>query len=282
MVSAQAQATNAEHEDEYEVLRSFFKWTRTQGRAPLDRNDQSVGNLYPSRYAMSPQSSISAKERTIMTPISSKKRPIATRIFRTIVYVVVVAVLVFVGWQAYRDEVTKEAISGWWSSSAAWVSFLQHQFPIGAKAGAATGPRSLDPAAPVVAPTSAEATESNKLSHEIQQQLQTMASDLAVVQRTVEQLANKQDQMAAVVQRTVEQLANKQDQMAEEITSLRVAEQNASKTASSIAQTLIRIQRSNAQNVVRSERGQQSSSAPSVVSQSVGTNTPGANTLPAQ
>jgi len=260
VVSALAQSTNAEHEDEYEVLRSFFKWTRTQGRAPLDRNDQSVGNLYPSRYAMSPQSSISAKERTIMTPISSKKRPIATRIFRTIVYVLVVAVLVFVGWQAYRDEVTKEAISGWWSSSAAWVSFLQHQFPIGAKAGAATGPRSLDPAAPVVA----EATESNKLSHEIQQQLQTIASDLAVVQRTVEQLANKQEQMA------------------EEIASLRVAEQNASKTASSIAQTLNRIRRSNAQNVVRSERGQQSSSAPSVASQSVGTNTPGANTPPAQ
>jgi hypothetical protein len=264
MVSAQAQATNAEHEDEYEVLRSFFKWTRTQGGAPLDRNNQSVGNLYPSRYAMSPQSSISAKEQTIMTPISSKKRPIATRIFRTTVYVVVVAVLVFVGWQAYRDEVTKETIGGWWSSSAAWVSFLQHQSPIGAKAGAATGPRSLDPAAPVVAPTSAEATESNKLSHEIQQQLQTIASDLAVVQRTVEQLANKQDQMA------------------EEIASLRVAEQNASKTASSIAQTLNRIQRSNAQNVVRSERGQQSSSAPSVASQSVGTNTPGTNTPPAQ
>jgi two-component sensor histidine kinase len=263
MVSAQAQATNAEHEDEYEVLRSFFEWTRTQSGAPLDQNGQSAGNLYPSRDAMSPQLSISAKERTIMTPISSKKRPIATRIFRTIVYVVVIAVLVFVGWQAYRDEVTKEAISGWWSSSAAWVSFLQHQFPVGAKAGAATGPRSLDPAAPVVAP-SAEATESNKLSHEIQQQLQTIASDLAVVQRTVEQLANKQDQMA------------------EEITSLRVAEQNASKTASSIAQTLIRIQRSNAQNVVRSERGQQSSSAPSVVSQSVGTNTPVANTPPAQ
>jgi hypothetical protein len=277
MVSAQAQATNAEHEDEYEVLRSFFKWTRTLGGAPLDRNDQSAGNLRPPRYARSPQLSISAKERTIMTPISSKKRPIATRIFRTIVYVVVVAVLVFVGWQANRDEVTKEAISGWWSSSAAWVSFL-----IGAKAGAATGPRLLDPTAPVVAPTSAEATESNQLSHEIQQQLQTIASDLAIVQRTVEQLANKQDQMAAVVQRTVEQLANKQDQMAEEIASLRVTEQNASKTASSIAQTLIRIQRSNAQNVVRSERGQQSSSAPSVVSQSVGTNTPGANTPPAQ
>jgi hypothetical protein len=239
MVSAQAQATNAEHEDEYDVLRSFFNWRRTQAEAPLNQNDQP--NLQPSRYSRSPQLSI----------------------FRTIVYGVIVAVVAFGGLQAYRNETTKETISAWWGSSAAWVSFLQQQYPVGAKAGAATSPRSLDPTASAITPTP-EATEASKLSHEIQQQLQTIASDLAVVRRTVEQLANKQDQMA------------------QEISSVQAAQQNAIKATSSIAQTLTRIQRNNAQNVIRSERAQQSSSAPSVVSQSVGTNTTGANAPPAQ
>lgn len=236
MVSAQAQATNAEHEDEYDVLRSFFNWKRTQDEAPLNQKDKA--NLHPSR---SPQFAIP----------------------RTMVCGIIVVVAAFGGLQAYRNEATKEAISAWRGSSAAWVSFLlQQQSPIGAKAGAATSPESLLTAS-AITPTP-EATEARKLSHEILQQLQTITGDLAVVRRTVEQLANKQDQMA------------------QEISSVQAAQQNAIKTASSIAQTLTRIQRNNAQNTQRSERAQQPSSAPSVVSQSVGTNTPGANAPPAQ
>jgi len=234
MVSAQAQTTSAEHEDEYDVLRSFFNWTRTQNEALLNRNDQR--NLHPSKNSKSPKLSI----------------------FRTIVYGVVVAVVAFGGLQAYRNEATKEAISAWWGSSAAWVSFLQQQSSIGAKAGAAPNPRSLDPTASAITPPP-EAAEASKLSHEIQQQLQTIASDLAVVRRTVEQLTNKQDQMA------------------QEISLVQAGQQNAIKTTSSIAQTLIRIQRNNVQNALRSERTQQSSSAPSVASQSVGTNASGTN-----
>jgi len=237
MVSAQAQTTSTEHEDEYDVLRSFFNWRRTQNKAPLNRNDQP--NLHSSRNSSSPQLSI----------------------FRTIAYAVVAAVAAFGGLQAYRNEATKEAISDWWASSEAWVSFLRHQSPIGAKA--ATNPRSLDPTASAISPMP-EAAEAGKLSHEIQQQLQTIAGDLAVVRRAVEQLANKQDQMA------------------QEISSVQAAQQNAIKTTSSIAQTLTRIQRNNAQSALRLERAQQSSSAPSVVSQSAGTNTSGTNAPPAQ
>jgi hypothetical protein len=232
MVSAQAQATDAEHEDEYDVLRSFFNWRRTQDKAPLNRNDQP--NLHPSRDSRSPQLSI----------------------FRTIVFGVIVAVVALAGLQAYRNEATKERISAWWGSSAAWVSFLQS--PIGAKARAATNPRSLDPAAPATTPTP-QVAEASNLSHETRQQLQTIASDLAVIRRAVEQLANKQDQMA------------------QEISSVQTAQQNAIKATSSIAQTLTRIQRSTAQSALRSERAQQSPSAPSVASQSGGTNTSGTN-----
>ncbi len=239
MVGEQAQATSAEHEDEYDVLRSFFNWRRTQNEAQSNPNDQP--NLHPSRNSRSPQLSI----------------------FRTIFYGVLVAVVAFGGLQAYRNEATKEVISAWWGSSAAWVSFLQQQSPIGAKAGAATNPISLEPAASATMPTP-EAAEASKLSHEIQQQFQTIASDLAVVRRTVEQLTNKQDQIA------------------QEISSVQTAQQNAIKTISSISQTLTRIQRNNAQNALRSERAQQSSLAPSGVSQPVGTNTYGANTPPAQ
>ncbi len=234
MISAQAQATGADHEDEYDVLRSFFNWRRA-----LNQNDEP--NLNPSRYSRSPQLSI----------------------IRTIVYGVIAAVVAFGGLQAYSNETTKEAISAWWGSSAAWASFLQQQSPIGAKGGAATNHRSLAPTASATTLTP-EATEASKLSHEIQQQLQTIASDLTVVRRTVEQLATEQDQMA------------------QEISSVQATQQNAMKTTSSIAQTLARIQRNNAQNALRSERAQQSSSAPSVVSQSVGANTPSANAPPAQ
>src|SRR5262249_3388280 len=202
MVSGQARAASTEHEDEYDVLRSFFNWRRTEDEAPLNRNDQP--NLHPSKNSRSPQLSI----------------------FRTVVYGVIVAVVARGGLQVYRNEATKEAISAWWASSAAWVSFLQQQSPTGAKAGAATNPRSLDLTASAITPTP-EATEASRLSYEIQQQLQTIASDLAVVRRTVEQLANKQDQMA------------------QEISSVQAAQQNAIKTTSSIAQTLTRIQRIN-------------------------------------
>ena len=264
MVSAQAQAINNRQKDEYEVLRSFFEWRRTQGEELSDRNGQLADRLHAYRPTMSPELSMSPNERASMTPIASNKRPIATRIFRTIVYGVIVALLVFVGWQAYRDEGTKEAISAWWRSSAAWLSFLDHQSPISAKGGTAIGSRSSDRAGAAVSSSSAEATEAGNFSHEIQQQLQTIASDLAIVRRTVEQLASKQEQMA------------------QEIASLQAAQQNASKTVSSIAQSVTRIQRSTAQNVMRSERGQQPAPAPSIVSQSANGNASGANAPPAQ
>ena len=239
MVSAQAQATSAKQEDEYEVLRSFFKWRRTQDEATLNQNDRP--NINRSRNPRSPQ----------------------LPKFRTIFYGVIVAVVAFGGLQAYRNDATKELISAWWDSSGVRVSFLQQRSPFGAKAGSTTSPRSSDPTASTVTPTP-EATETAKLSHEIQQQLQTIASELAVVRRTVEQLTNKQDQMA------------------QEISSVQAAQQNAIKTTSSIAQTLTRIQRDNAQNAQRSERAQQLSSAPPFITQSAGTTTSAANAPPAQ
>jgi len=56
MVSAQAEATSTEHEDDYDVLRSFFDWRRTRDYAPLNRNDQP--NLHPARNSRSLQLSI--------------------------------------------------------------------------------------------------------------------------------------------------------------------------------------------------------------------------------
>jgi len=67
---------------------------------------------------------------------------------------------------------------------------------------------------------------------ELAKQLETMAQDLAVVRRNLEQLSAKQEQLAAA-QQQLDQLATKQEQMAQNIAKLQAPEQNIRRRISS-------------------------------------------------
>ena len=94
------------------------------------------------------------------------------------------------------------------------------------------GQTSASIAAPPSAPVAQTASAVPASSPELGKQLETMAQDLAVVRRSLEQLSAKQEQLAAAQQQLEqlaskqEQLAGKQEQMAQSIAKLQAPEQN--------------------------------------------------------
>src|SRR5215471_16597064 len=118
--------------------------------------------------------------------VPSARPSITRRIIRALgrfSVAVLIGVGVTLGWQSYGGEMVKA-----WAPSLGWL------LPVSTTA-------------PAPAVTSAE----------LRQQLKPMAIDLALVRRSIEQLAANQDQ-----------LARKQDQMAQAIAALQAAEQETS------------------------------------------------------
>ena len=125
----------------------------------------------------------------------SREPSIARRISRTLarfLFVVLIGVGITLAWQSYREE-AKEAVRIW-VPSLGWV---------------------LPPTVKLAA--SADA------SRELGQQLKPIALDLALVRRSVEQLAGD-----------LKQLAAKQEQMAQSLATLQAVEQDLRQNISSV------------------------------------------------
>ena len=199
MAGSQGQARNVPPDDFDNVLRSFHEWMHQKGEA--DRNRRKVSSdrkntagkksyVFPS---IAPGPSIVPKQQAIVEEISGNKSSFGRRIFRTFAYGLAVAALLAIAWQAYQDDAIKRTIIDWERSSLAWLSSQSRQ--------RSSGDRSL-PAASIKADqehavAQAElAPELADVSRAVQQQLQAVASDLAIVRRTAEQIASKQEQMA--------------------------------------------------------------------------------------
>jgi hypothetical protein len=189
-------ASPSQHQDDVEnVLRLFKEWMVTEGHVSLrpdhkrSGNDNQRGNM--SHFSSSDASifpSVALDQRTF----DRKKRPsVGRRIFRAFVFGFIVTAMIGVAWLAYRDDETKSTII-----AAAHSSLGLFLSAVTAKSTLAPDPSpqsdkskgeaaSQSPATPVAAEASPEL-----------QQLQMIASDLAIVRRTVEQLARKQELMA--------------------------------------------------------------------------------------
>ena len=201
MARLQSQAHNEQRDDFDNVLRSFHEWMAEKAQA--DRN----GKIFSARHSTAGQSSyvppsvaspgpsIVPNQRVMSEEISGNKPSVGRRVFRTFAYGLAVAALVAVAWQAYSDDETRKMMRAWKHSSLTWLSSLSgHKSSVGPHLATASTPKSSDQAAALAqlgpAPTGTD------MPREVHQQLQAAVGDLAVIRRTVEQIASKQEQMA--------------------------------------------------------------------------------------
>jgi hypothetical protein len=235
MVESQNQGLNPQ--DGEQVLRSFQEWmvqhahavksTRTDYKefSDLDNHASRKGSYFSPSIASpdpsikspgsaSPELSIDSNPRANIEAVVSNESSVGRRVFRTVVGGFLIAVVVAVVWQAYRDDPTRELIKSRGHSSLIWLSSVLGTMQRGAELAAEPASKLSDQAVTPPTPTSVPTKE----FPELQQQLQTMVNDLAVLQRIVEQLASKQEQMSR------------------DMATVQAAEQNVSEKISSLAQ----------------------------------------------
>ncbi len=154
-----------------------------------ERDSQRTGNTdRPNERLYRPRSAMSRSPQVKNDSLGSDKRSISKRIYRALArffFAVLIGVGGTLAWQSYADEANE--MIRIWAPSLGWL------FPVSAMKS------------PAPAVTSAE----------LAQQVKPIALDLAIVRRSVEQLAADQDQ-----------LARKQEQMAQVMATLRATEQD--------------------------------------------------------
>jgi hypothetical protein len=215
-------------------------------RTPQSYFSPSVVSTEPSidsPRGTSPESSIDPNQRGNIQEVGGRSSA-GKRTFRTVIGGLIFAVAVSAVWQAYRGDPTKQLLKAWGHSSLIWMSGVLGASPRDSEL--ATGPGSKSPDQAVTpSTTSITVTE----SRELHQQLQNVVSDLAALQRLVEQVASKQEQISR------------------DVTTLQAAEQNLTVKISSLTQpAAVRLApRRNVAKLVHSEAPKQ----PIVVSQPV-------------
>ena len=236
MAGSQGQARNVPPDDFDNVLRSFHEWMHQKGEAdrnrrkiPSDRNNlaEEISHISPS---IAPGPSIVPNQEAIIEEISGNKSSFGRRIFRTFA----VAALLAIAWQAYQDDAIKRMIIDWESSSLAWLSSQSRQWSSGGQSLPAASTKAYQEHAVA---QSGSAPELADVSRAVQHQLQEVASDLAIVRRTAEQIASKQEQMA------------------QDIATLQASERDVTQKISSLAQAAAA--RKNAQKAAHPERANQ-------------------------
>jgi hypothetical protein len=154
----------------------------------------------------SPEPSIAPQRANIRE--AGSRASVERRAFRTAIRGAIIVIAVAAGWQVYRDDQTKDLLKAWGHSllnrSSAVLATTQPGSEIAAEPGSKLSYQAVTPSAP----TSIAIRE----FPELQQQLQTMVSDLAALQRIVEQVASKQEQISrdvATLQATEQTISGK-------------------------------------------------------------------------
>jgi hypothetical protein len=242
MDSSQSQGLNL-HGDQ--VLHSLLqKWITQQSKVvkTTDQADQkaspdldNVASRTPQAYfspsvvssessidalsGISPESSSDPNQRANIQEVGGRSSA-GKRTLRTVIGGLIIAVAVGAGWQVYGGDQTKELLKAWKRSSLIWVSAVlgtsQRDSEFATEPGSKLPDHAVTPSATLITVTE---------SLELHQQLQNVVSDLAALQRLVEQVASKQ-----------EQVASKQEQISRDMTTLHAAEQNLSAKISSLTQ----------------------------------------------
>ena len=196
--------------------------------------------VYPEPYhapsGTSPEPSIAPQRANIKE--AGSRASVERRAFRTAIRGVIIVIAVAAGWQVYRDDQTKDLLKAWGHSLLNRSSAVLATTQPGSEIAAEPGSKLSDQAVTPSAPTSIAIRE----FPELQQQLQTIVSDLVALQRIVEQVASKQEQISR------------------DVATLQATEQNISGRVSSLTQpTAVRVvQRRNVAKLVHSGTPKQS------------------------
>lgn len=220
MALASSPRPNVEHDQVDDVLRSFKQWLDEQAQAgrvafhsePTKSNepdDVAQNKFYFSPSITAPESSLDLDPPQARTRGGRVNRPsVARRVARSFFAGLLVTAIVgaALAWRSTFDDKTRTMITDWDLALSNWVaSVIDSKLSAGANVAAesvapssdqAPTPASIAPPA-ATAPAAAAAPVSTGLPPQLQHQLATMASDLAAVQRRMEQLAARQEQMAA-------------------------------------------------------------------------------------
>ena len=201
----------------------------------------------------SPEPSIAPQRANIRE--AGSRASVERRAFRTAIRGLIIVIAVAAGWQVYRNDQTNDLLKAWGHSLLNRSSAVLATTQPGSEIAAEPGSKLSDQAVTPSAPTSIAIRE----FPELQQQLQTMVSDLVALQRIVEQVASKQEQISR------------------DVATLQATEQTISGKVSSLTQPpAVRVvQRRNVAKLVHSETPKQ----PAAESLPVQTPTP--ETLPA-
>jgi hypothetical protein len=259
MVESKDQTLNPQ--DSEQILSSFHEWMMQQAHvvkstnqaaqfSDLDSCASRNGSYFSPSIGLEPSiksSSSASQEHPIdpskqasISPGASNRSSAERQVFR-IICGLLIAVAVAVVWQAYRDDQTMILVKTWGHSSVIWLS-------------AALGPtqRESESAADPSTKLSDDATSTpgvtsgpTKEFAELNQQLQTVVNDLALLRRNVEQLSGKQEQMFR------------------DILTVQATEQNVSEKISSLTQAApVHVPpRKNVPRVVRAETPRQPAAA---------------------
>ena len=161
-------------------------------------------SIEPSSSA-SPERPIDQSQQVICSPPRSNPSFVSKRMVQTVVGGLVIAIVVGVGWQTYRDNQTRKLITAWHSA----VILLSSSF------GATQHDSELSMHSTTKLPDQAAQTataasmQANEVA-ELKQQLQTVVNDLALMRRDVKQLSSKHEQLSrdvATAQATVQNVS---------------------------------------------------------------------------
>ena len=284
-----------------QVLRSFHEWMVQQSHAAKSTNQKdqnseldnqasrkasylspTVASREPSaNSSITPDPPIDLTQQANISPVAGNRPSAGKHIFRVVVSGLSIAIVVAVVWLTSRDDQTRNLVKLWGHSSVIWLSSALGT--PGRDSEAAAKPSSKDQAASTPMATS---TPSKEFA-ELQERLQTVVNDLAVLRRNVEQLSIKQERRIgdsapaqptgqdvtkktsslvndlALLQRDVEQLSSKQEQMSRDIATVQATEQSVSEKISSLtkAAPVHPMSRKNIPRVVHAEAPRQSATA---------------------
>jgi hypothetical protein len=198
MESSENQALSVQREQVDDVLGDFREWLNVQEarwRAGTDRQE------FHSPRIVAGDSLLDTHHR-----LATVRRPsVATQVFRTLAWGFLVTVIVGAAlvWNS-SDDKTKDMIRAWVISPSGSSSVLRNNshagFDVVAEPVSKTSDgAAIQDAAPLQAAPVNQSTPASlaaALSTENQHRLDTMGNDIAVVQRLVEKLVTRQEQMA--------------------------------------------------------------------------------------
>ena len=169
--------------------------------APPEHSIESVGSAPPERP-------IHTSQQANISPAASSELFAKKRLAQTILGGFLIAFVVGVVWQTYRDNQTRNLIEAWEHSSVAWLTSIFSAKQRESRTSAQSSTKLSDQAAQKQTGTSLQTDE----VAELKQQVLSLVNDLAVIRRDVEQLSGKQEQLSreiATVQATEQNVSEK-------------------------------------------------------------------------